>query len=56
MRKWRYVTLGVVVLLLLYLLLWPVPIDPVGWTPPEDTGLTGPYAVNNILADRKSVV
>jgi hypothetical protein len=43
MHKWRYVILGVVVLLLLYLLLWPVPIDPVGWTPPEDPGLTGPW-------------
>jgi sugar lactone lactonase YvrE len=51
MRKWRYVILGVVALLLLYLLLWPVPIDPLGWAPPEDQGLTGAYAVNNILAE-----
>lgn len=51
MRRWRYVILGVVVLLLLYLLLWPVPIDPLGWAPPEDQGLTGAYAVNNILAE-----
>jgi sugar lactone lactonase YvrE len=51
MRKWRYVILGIVALLALYLLLWPVPIDPVGWNPPEDPGLTGPYEVNNTLAD-----
>jgi sugar lactone lactonase YvrE len=27
-----------------YLLLWPVPIDPVVWTPAPNPGLTGPYA------------
>lgn len=27
-----------------YLLLWPVAIDPVAWTPVLDPGLTGPYA------------
>lgn len=43
--------MGVVVVLLLYLLLWPVPIDPVGWTPPENPGLTGPYDVNSVLAE-----
>lgn len=50
MRKLRYVILGVVVLLVLYLLLWPVPIEPVGWTPPDNPGLTGPYEANNLLA------
>ena len=50
MRKWRYVILGLVVLLLLYLLLWPVPIEPVSWTPLDNPGLTGPYDVNDILA------
>jgi len=50
MRKLRYVILGLVVLLLLYLLLWPVPIDPIAWTPPDNPGLIGAYDVNNILA------
>ena len=50
MRKLRYIIPGLVVLLALYLLLWPVPIEPVAWTPPENPGLTGPYGVNNILA------
>ena len=33
-----------------YLLAWPVPIDPVAWTPPPNPGLTGKFAVNNELA------
>ncbi len=34
-----------------YLLLWPVPIDPARWTPPEAPPLTGPYEPNDALAD-----
>ncbi len=51
--KWRRVIIGFVVivgLLLLYLLFWPVPIDPVAWTPPEAPELTGVYEANNRLA------
>jgi len=33
-----------------YLLLWPVPIDPVAWNPPAAPELTGVYAQNNELA------
>jgi len=50
MRKLRYVIIGLVALLALYLLLWPVPIEPVAWNPPENPGLIGPYDANNILA------
>lgn len=32
-----------------YLLLWPVPIDPVAWEAPEDRGLVDPYAPNDLL-------
>jgi sugar lactone lactonase YvrE len=35
--------------LLLYLLLWPVPIDPEAWTPPQAPKLEGVYAVNTLL-------
>lgn len=41
----------VVAVLVAYFLLWPVPIDPVAWSPQQDPGLTGPYAANNYLAD-----
>ncbi len=32
-----------------YLSFWPVQIDPVAWTPPEDAGKTGPFAANEAL-------
>jgi sugar lactone lactonase YvrE len=35
--------------LVLYLLFWPAPIDPVAWTPPASPPLTGPYSVNTDL-------
>lgn len=53
MRRLRHVIIGLVVALLLYLLLWPVPIDPVAWTPPENPGLTGHYAENNMLSQAR---
>ncbi len=34
---------------ILYLLLWPVPIDPISWQAPPDPGYTGPYAPNTRL-------
>ncbi|HKO99774.1 MAG TPA: SMP-30/gluconolactonase/LRE family protein [Pyrinomonadaceae bacterium] len=39
--------IGIVVL---YLLLWPVPITPQAWTPPAAPSLTGPYQQNSDLA------
>src|SRR5215510_7734917 len=32
-----------------YLVLWPVPINPGTWTPPEPPTLTGPYQANSRL-------
>jgi len=40
---------GLLALLLLYLLFWPVPIDPVGWDAPLDAGLVDPFAPNDRL-------
>ncbi|HEY6046095.1 MAG TPA: SMP-30/gluconolactonase/LRE family protein [Pyrinomonadaceae bacterium] len=42
--------LVLVVGVLAYLLLWPVPIDPVAWNPPAMPELNGIYAQNNELA------
>jgi sugar lactone lactonase YvrE len=42
--------LATVVLLIAYLLAWPVPINPVAWTPPAAPELTGVYAQNSELA------
>ena len=32
-----------------YLLLWPVPVDPVGWQAPVDRGYVDPFAPNELL-------
>src|SRR5437667_8911570 len=42
--------IAIVVLLVGYLLLWPVPIDPAVWTPPTAPELTGVYAQNSELS------
>ena len=39
-----------IIALVAYLLLWPVPINPVGWTPPTAPELTGIYAQNSELS------
>src|SRR5436190_16502506 len=39
-----------VVLIAGYLLLWPVPFNPVAWTPPPAPGLAGVYAPNSDLS------
>jgi sugar lactone lactonase YvrE len=40
---------GIVVLILVYLFFWPVPVDPVAWDAPQNTGLVDPFAPNNRL-------
>lgn len=37
-------------IIILYLLLWPVKIDPAAWTPPEAPELSGVYAENTLLS------
>src|SRR5713101_2944792 len=43
-------TILVVVVLLVYFITWPVPINPAAWTPPVAPELTGIYAQNSELA------
>ena len=40
---------GLLALLLLYLLIWPVPINPVSWDAPQDAGLVDPFESNDRL-------
>jgi sugar lactone lactonase YvrE len=49
-RKLTRIPLALLGLAMLYLLFWPVPIDPAAWTPPSAPPLAGIYAVNNRLA------
>jgi sugar lactone lactonase YvrE len=39
-----------IAILLLYFLLWPVPISPEAWNPPEAPSLTGQYQQNSLLS------
>ena len=41
---------GVVILVLGYLLLWPVPIAPISWQAPSSSGFSGEFIENNRLA------
>ena len=45
----RILVVAIPLLVLAYLLLWPVPIDPVSWTPPTDVGYTGDFAPDTRL-------
>jgi len=40
---------SVVLVLVLYLFLWPVPIDPIAWKPHPAPGLEGDFAENRVL-------
>ena len=53
MQKTLGAVIGLLVLLLAYLVLWPVPIDPVSWDAPEDAGLVDPFSANDILRKAK---
>lgn len=44
-----------VALLAAYLLLWPVPVEPVAWQPPADPGYTGDFARNDRLSNLQTI-
>lgn|SRR5215813_689035 len=44
------IVLILIIAVVLYLLLWPVPVVPAAWTPPVAPSLTGSFAQNNRLA------
>ncbi len=50
MRKILLGLAAAAVLLLAYLLCWPVPVRPVAWNAPPAPGYTGPHAANTRLA------
>jgi len=49
-------TLGIILALIgAYLLLWPVPVDPVSWQAPVDEGYVDPFAPNDMLKPATAV-
>ncbi len=55
MKRTVAAILALPVLLLLYLLLWPVSVSPVAWDAPQFPGLVNPYQPNDKLSAAKSV-
>ena len=49
MKRFLAVFAGALLLLAAYLMLWPVPVDPVSWDAPRDQGYIDPYAYNDLL-------
>ena len=41
--------LVIIIVIILYFLVWPVPIDPIAWETPPNPGYTGSFAVNERL-------
>lgn len=50
MKKTLLVAGALLVALAAYLVLWPVPIEPVAWQAPAAPGYTGPHTQNKLLA------
>jgi sugar lactone lactonase YvrE len=50
MRRLQLLAGALLVLLLAYLALWPVPADPVAWQAPTFAGYAGPHAANQRLS------
>jgi len=48
-RKTLTISATFLALVSAYLLLWPVPVDPVSWHAPDDRGYVDPFAPNNLL-------
>ncbi len=55
MRKTAWFLGWLVLLLVVYLSLWPVPIEPVSWKAPTAPGYTGVHAANQKLANLKMI-
>lgn len=55
LRKTALILVLLLGLAVLYLLFWPVPIQPRAWQPAADLGYAGPHAVNTRLADLRKI-
>jgi len=49
LKKGSFALLILVLLIVLYFVAWPVPIEPVAWKAPPNPGYTGPFARNERL-------
>ncbi|WP_345195323.1 SMP-30/gluconolactonase/LRE family protein [Kistimonas scapharcae] len=54
MKLWMIVA-GVLLLVTLYLVAWPVPVTPVAWQAPDNPGYTGDFAANSELSSLETL-
>ncbi|WP_341923354.1 SMP-30/gluconolactonase/LRE family protein [Polaromonas sp. YR568] len=55
MKKAALILVLIIAVAGVYLIFWPVPIEPVRWTASTAPGYTGPHAVNNKLAGLQTI-
>jgi sugar lactone lactonase YvrE len=55
MRRFVIALLSAIALLVAYLLLWPVPVQPAAWAAPQAPGYTGAHTVNTRLANLQTL-
>lgn len=49
------IVFGLLIFVVAYLLLWPVPTEPLAWLAPRDEGLVGPFEANDRLRSARLV-
>ncbi len=55
MKKLLGALTALILIAVVYLALWPVPVDPVAWQPPADRGYVDPFAPNDLLAPAAAI-
>ena len=55
MQRSTLAALLIVVAIGLYVVAWPVPVDPVAWEAPTDRGLTGVFDRNDLLRNAQAI-
>lgn len=55
LQRLSILVVTVLAVLAAYLLLWPVPVEPVAWRAPPAPGYAGPHAVNTRLANVRTI-
>ncbi|MDH3266607.1 MAG: SMP-30/gluconolactonase/LRE family protein [Gammaproteobacteria bacterium] len=55
MKRLLPVSGSILVIAVLYLLLWPVPVDPVAWDAPADKGLVDPFGPDDRLSRASAI-
>lgn len=55
MKSLLHIALAALALAALYLVMWPVPVEPVAWQAPVDEGLAGAHSANRLLSSVTSI-